>query len=314
MQIAQYISDLLHRHECVVIPGFGAILSRRMPAQYFENSHTIYPPKKALSFNAQIKENDGLLTNYVASVESIPYNEALQSIRNFVRMIERELDKEGQTTLSKIGRFTLSADRTLSFTPMYLVNYLPEAFGLSSQEIYQIDRATQASRVKETPVITINKDTDTPIAGWIKYAAVGAIILGLGSFVGYQKWESQKIEDQLAIELLAQEEFTKQIQEARFDVPSPLPAIKLEVATPAPVVKKYHIIAGAFREVTNADKKVKQLNKKGIPARVIGVNKFGLHNVAFNSFENRNDAINEMYRLRKMGHTGAWLLTGTLDK
>jgi cell division protein FtsN len=80
----------------------------------------------------------------------------------------------------------------------------------------------------------------------------------------------------------------------------------------APIVKNFHVIAGAFRDPANADKKVAQLIEQGFEAERIGVNKYGLHNVAFGSFVERNDAINELYRLRKQGFEGAWLLSGSL--
>ena len=134
MQMQTYISDLLYRQECVVIPDFGAFISRRVPAQHFASSHTIYPPKKGLSFNAQIKQNDGLLANYVASAAHLSYEEAVQEIRNYVRFLDQEIDDNGSITIHKVGRFSRNEEKALQFTPMYLVNYLPEAFGLSSHE------------------------------------------------------------------------------------------------------------------------------------------------------------------------------------
>ena len=94
-------------------------------------------------------------------------------------------------------------------------------------------------------------------------------------------------------------------------ISTPLPSVTMEVA---PVVKNFHVVAGAFRDPANADKKVAQLIEQGYKAERIGVNKYGLHNVAFGSFVERNDAINELYRLRKLGNEGAWLLSGSLEK
>ena len=180
-----YISDLLYRQECVVIPDFGAFISRRVPAQHFASSHTIYPPKKGLSFNAQIKQNDGLLANYVASAAHLSYEEAVQEIRNYVRFLDQEIDDNGSITIHKVGRFSRNEEKALQFTPMYLVNYLPEAFGLSSHETFAIDRIPVA------PEVLYNKELsdDVPVAvletpnanygSWVRYAAVGAVLLGL---------------------------------------------------------------------------------------------------------------------------------------
>ncbi|PQJ31376.1 sporulation protein [Nonlabens arenilitoris] len=327
MQIATYISDLLYRHECVVLPGYGAFISRRVPAQHFASSHTIYPPKKGLSFNAQIQQNDGLLVNYVATVESIPYQQAVQEVRNYVRFLDHELDTNGVVTIHKIGRFTRNEEQSLQFTPMYLVNYLPEAFGLTAHETYAVDRTpvetkipvpaaatielppVQKEEIEETPVVPLHVPaaSKTP---WLRYAAIGAVLIGL-SYVGFNTYTTQEAQNDIAVQEMADEEFTREIQEATFMISNPLPSIELEVA---PVVKNYHIVAGAFRDPANADKKVAQLKRNGYDSQRIGVNKYGLHNVAFSSHADRNDAINELYRLRKQGFTGAWLLTGSLSK
>jgi len=328
MQIATYISDLLYRHECVVLPGYGAFISRRVPAQHFASSHTIYPPKKGLTFNAQIQQNDGLLVNHVASVESIPYQEAIQKVRNYVRFLDHELDTNGIITIHKIGRFTRNEEQSLQFTPMYLVNYLPEAFGLTAHETYAVDRTpvaivtpvSVATAVNETVLEEIQEEEETPVVPlhvpaasktpWLRYAAIGAVLVGL-SYVGFNSYTHHVAENEIAVEEMEDEQFTREIQEATFMIPNPLPSIELEVA---PLIKNYHIVAGAFRDPENADKKIAQLQRKGYDAERIGVNRYGLHNVAFSSYADRDDAINELYRLRKEGFTGAWLLTGSLNK
>ena len=96
MQLATYINDLLYRYECVIIPGFGAFLTQYHSAQIDSNTHTFYPPEKTLSFNRQLQTNDGLLANYVASVEKCSYETALQKIRNFTGKLSLKLS-EGET-------------------------------------------------------------------------------------------------------------------------------------------------------------------------------------------------------------------------
>jgi len=66
MQLSQYISDLLYRYECVTIPDFGAFLSHPISARIDNATNNFYPPQKELSFNIQLKSNDGLLTSYIS--------------------------------------------------------------------------------------------------------------------------------------------------------------------------------------------------------------------------------------------------------
>jgi cell division protein FtsN len=50
------------------------------------------------------------------------------------------------------------------------------------------------------------------------------------------------------------------------------------------------------------------LKKKGFNSKIIGINKWGLTQVSFDSFENRNDAINTLYKIKRTTSKDAWLL------
>ena len=95
MQLSPYIKDLLYRYECVIIPGFGAFLANYTSASIEADSSTFYPPGKTISFNRQLQTNDGVLANYVASVEGTSYELALQKIRNFTGTLSLKLSKGG---------------------------------------------------------------------------------------------------------------------------------------------------------------------------------------------------------------------------
>ncbi|HIP47657.1 MAG TPA: SPOR domain-containing protein [Lutibacter sp.] len=71
---------------------------------------------------------------------------------------------------------------------------------------------------------------------------------------------------------------------------------------------KYHIIAGAFRGSANADKKVNQLKDKGYNASIVGVNKWKLTQVAFNSFATREEAQVFLRKIKNTEAKDAWML------
>ncbi len=71
---------------------------------------------------------------------------------------------------------------------------------------------------------------------------------------------------------------------------------------------KYHIIAGAFRDVANASKKVNQLKAKGYDAHIVGVNKWQLTQVAFSSFATKAAAQQALQSIKKKEAKDAWLL------
>ena len=65
MNFENHISELLYRHQCVVVPGFGAFLTEETSAKIDQNNNVFYAPKKLISFNANLRNNDGLLANKI---------------------------------------------------------------------------------------------------------------------------------------------------------------------------------------------------------------------------------------------------------
>jgi len=70
----------------------------------------------------------------------------------------------------------------------------------------------------------------------------------------------------------------------------------------------YHLIAGAFRNPKNALKKVNQLKRLGYKARILGSNGRGLTHVTFDSYDNKQQALNSLSKIRKEVDKSAWLL------
>lgn len=131
MQLSQYISNLLYRYECVVVPGFGAFLTHKIPASIHQPSNTFYPPKKRLSFNGQLQSNDGVLANHIAESEQISYENAIDKITKQVVSLEQRLKKDETVILPNIGELKRTKNGQLLFEPYYSINYLTESFGLS---------------------------------------------------------------------------------------------------------------------------------------------------------------------------------------
>ena len=66
MQLSKFISELLIEHDCVTVPGLGSFLGNFKSAHYDLENEKFYPPSKQISFNSQIKVNDGLLAKFMS--------------------------------------------------------------------------------------------------------------------------------------------------------------------------------------------------------------------------------------------------------
>ncbi|RED48897.1 HU domain-containing protein [Seonamhaeicola aphaedonensis] len=305
MQLETYISDLLYRYECVTIPEFGAFLTQRVSVSINDSTNTFYPPSKSVAFNEQIQTNDGLLAHYIADVEKIPFEVANKKIAKRVKILKSYLTQGETLTFKNIGDISLNNESKILFEPTYNLNYLTDSFGLSqfvspavNREIYKTD---VENIEKVVPIAITSKQRKA--RPYLRYAAVALIALALGGFAA----SNYHINNIKAHNQLAQEEaelqLDNQIQQATFSL-NPLPTVTLNVSKQT---GNYHIVAGAFRVEENSIKKIKQLKAEGFKARKLGVNKYGLHEVVYGSYEDRLEALKALRTIKNTHNKDAWL-------
>lgn len=312
MQLATYINDLLYRYECVIIPGFGALLTQYHSAQIDSVTNTFYPPGKTLSFNRQLQTNDGLLANYVASVEKCSYESALQKIRNFTGRLSLQLSEGNTISIINIGDFSLNEENSVQFVPSKKQNFNTAAFGLISFISPKINREVYKENIEaleeKVPVLfTPERRFAKP---YLKYAAIALIAISITGFGGLKLYEGQVQKYNFVEKQRANTLVENQIEEATFIIENPLPTLNFTLSKQS---GKYHIIAGAFRIKSNVDRKIQQLFKKGYDANMIGINKYGLHQVAYSSYETRLEAIQALRIIKRTDNPDAWLLVQELE-
>jgi cell division protein FtsN len=314
MHLDTYINDLLYRYECVIIPEFGAFLAQTVSASLNIKNQTFYPPKKVISFNEQLQNNDGLLVGYIADVERISFEQALKKVKKETKQFELLLNKGESITLTNIGVINFNSENNISFEPAESVNFLTASFGLAPATSPSIQRTKQEKKVETiantastTTISVLNKKTTYQI--YKKYAAIIIVALGIIGYLAsdYQLNQIEK-QNQIAQET-ANKEIDAKINKATFIIDNPLPSITLTVTKQN---GDFHIVAGAFRIKENCDKKLEQLQKLGYNARKIGANKYGLHQVVYSSYNSRTEAQKELYKIRESHNQNAWLLVQKL--
>lgn len=307
MKIEHYISRLLYRYQCVTVPGFGAFLTEFQSAQLHEGSNSFYPPKKLLSFNSHLKNNDGLLANHISQSEKTSYDESVLAIQNEVAIWKNILEVNGKFSLKNIGELALNAERNIVFTPSDSLNYHTASFGLGSfvapsvkREIYkeEIEILEEKAPIAFTPERRQRKP-------YLKYAAVFLLAMGVSGTVGFKLFQNQVERETLLVESQVQQQVQNKIQEATFLFSNPLPPVTLTV-----IEQKfnYHVVAGVFRSQENAQKACSQLQELGYKSRQIGKNRHGLYPVLYGSFQNISEAKKTMYDIRASRDKQAWLL------
>lgn len=287
MKISSYIFELLQSHDCVIVPNFGALVARNISAKISSDGSKIFPPNKELSFNKNLVKNDGLLINAISSNENISYEGAEQKITNWVRRTNKKLEKQRYIEIKNIGSISLENTKYV-FVPNQNSIFLKSSYGFNSIDSSQITRRQKS----------INNN-------YLKYAAILIVFLSLTGVFTKSYFDSVN-EFNKASYAEANLEIEKKIQKATFNINTSLPVVKL------PIRKQYgsfHIIAGSFRLEENSLRMISQLKEKGfIEARKVGVNKFGLLQVAYNSYDTVEEARLALSEIRTKEDLNAWLL------
>jgi len=158
MTTANYIKDLLYRYDCVIVPNFGGFVTNRISARINTDSNTFYPPTKEVGFNSHLTHNDGLLANYIASVENISFEKANATILETVSEWNTAIKTEA-VVLENVGSFSLNEKNQLIFSPTNTINYLTSSFGLISLAysiIYDIPAHPPAWTPTLTPIVELS--------------------------------------------------------------------------------------------------------------------------------------------------------------
>jgi hypothetical protein len=313
MQITRYIQELLYQHECVTVPHFGAFLTRSFGARVTPEGQ-FSPPHKEVNFNQLLTANDGVLAHYYALKESISYEQALRLIEKEVSSWKRRLQTQ-TLRFPGVGELRLNAARKIEFIPWGNVNFDLKAFGLTEFRrdpliTKTIPKLMENSNKEDLMFTPEKKESGSKRSPLLKYAAVGIIGVALLS-ASYYFGDQYVTGERILAQEKAQQQIEKNVQEATFDLGSLDPIEVNVVATPEEELYEqlyFSVIAGSFRSIENAEKKVRQLIQEGFPAEVIGNNVKGLHRVAYGRYETKKEAINMLYFLKYTLKEEAWYL------
>ena len=297
MSISKHINELLYNHNCVIVPGFGAFLTKNIAAS--RNNDVFSPPKKTIAFNGMLKENDGLLANKISATDGISYKAALKKIKKDIKTLASSLNV-GEVEIDNIGILRLNDEKKIQFQPNQNVNFDSRSYGLES--------FTRPPRKTSSPEEKVKKLSIPDYA--VRYAAIIILLIGIGS-ISYNSFDEFRYEQKAESLANAQKKILENVQAATFDL-GEYAKISIPIKQNIIPVKSssiyYSVIAGSFRSMENANKKLKSLINLGYQASFTSVNPKGLHRVAYARLKNRNEAVNLISRIKKDKGNDAWLL------
>ena len=185
ISIVEHIEYLMMRHDCVVVPGWGAFIANYSPAAYREDGTGLFErPRRSIGFSSSVDHNDGLLAQSLVRREGISYDAAMRHIADSVAAFRRQLDKGGEVSMGSVGYFRRVEGRYNEFVSFPHVQVRDRYFGLTDLDIKSLamleqeEAERQAAAVVEVPAEPARRNLFVRKA--TRIAASVVVLLGLG--------------------------------------------------------------------------------------------------------------------------------------
>lgn len=147
-QITKLISELLYKHDCVIVPNFGGFVAQFYSSHFSKGSSLLLPPTKQILFNKNLKQNDGLLISAFAEKFDIKYDLAIIQIENYKEYIVSLLFAKKRFELLNLGLLYIDTDNEIRFEPKIDVNFLIDSFGFDSVIAKEIEVTIEPKIIK----------------------------------------------------------------------------------------------------------------------------------------------------------------------
>jgi len=348
-KIEQYISELLYKHECVIVPQFGGFVARHLPASINNEGSLISPPAKSILFNKNLQNNDGLLVNFVMGAEGLAYEAANEYVLKYAHYCNNSLQSKQRVEIQGVGVLFMNAEQSIQFEPQVDVNYLIESFGLFPINAEEI-AAEKTEKIIELSDRRATVVREAPVSR--KYLRIAAIslaapMLALGIFFSlsnkkvkntvtaafgvsseasaYEKSyyknkaysyvakpEANVIVDAngyASISLSNNEYLFVNVSDTVAADKTVVKKVLHHIVKSSSASGKYKIVVGCFSIEENAQRLINTLHERNINAVLAGKNKNGLHVVSAGSTNNVDEARQLLQSVRQ-NYPSAWMMTG----
>lgn len=166
------VIQLLLRHNCVVVPGFGGFVAKQVSAELDLQKGILSPPKKALLFNRFLLTDDGLLLAEYARQYGLYYEDAKGQLQAFTDGLQRQLLNGETIKLAKLGTFARQSDGQITFEQDRFFNLLLSSYGLTNLNFV----SKPVEIVEERPIIALEPVVGASKIKWARVAAAACFL------------------------------------------------------------------------------------------------------------------------------------------
>lgn len=273
-RLALHIEYLLLRHDCVVVPGFGAFINVYHSALEDFETHSLQPMTTEVRFNSALKHNDGMLATSYARRERVSYAEGREMVRVAVSDLQDTLALEGEVSIGRIGRIRTDKSGNLSFHPLLTPRRLSTALGylpvkrhapaveVAPAAATAVTETETAEPVVENPIRKFDTDRNyyIPINKMFARMAASFAVVAVLCLSLILPFTRDYHEDQASV--VPVKAITTAVTKASQQIQAeeqPAPAAEPE-AEAAPQPKTWHLVVGTFRSQDEADNFISSKN------------------------------------------------------
>lgn len=331
MEIKVYIKELLFTNQGVIIPRLGGFVSEYEPAVFDVNENKFLPPSKKITFNPKYSYKDDLLIEFISKKENIDKEKSKIFIDDFAKDVKQKLEKGEKVNFPEIGTLSQTRKGEIVFIQDKESNLLTESFGLQSIK-------TKPIKNQQTTSKTLNPVKKKYISKPIIFGALAIVFLSLialswfltEAYTDFNLLSSNKktiikpsknivintLEKNL--DSIANADSIKGVINQSIDAntnkkdalfytepkktcPTDEKNVKLKYS-------KFHIIAGSFKKMKNAEEFASKLKNKAYDPVIIQSDK-NLIRISIYSFTDETLALKKLYKLReKSDIKSVWIL------
>jgi hypothetical protein len=126
-------------NDCVVIPGWGALIAQYTPSFYNYNNNCIEKPQRTITFNPSIDHNDGMIAHSIMRRHGVNYEKAVKIINDNVAILKQQLNQGSEVPFGRLGFFHIDENGLMEFLPFKHNNGNDDYYGLSAVEFKTIE-------------------------------------------------------------------------------------------------------------------------------------------------------------------------------
>ncbi len=325
--LAKYLTSILHKETCVILPDFGGFVSNYTSAEIDLHTDFFTPPSLTIAFNQSLTHNDGLLIQEIAKQDNVTLEEAENRAQKLITLLRKDIYTNGRADLEGLGLLYLDKDYSIKFKVAIKANLLPQSYGLKSFRFSSIKnrRQLQSFENEYMKEPTVKKRTLV-----ITTAAASVIILlGLTLFVNHKMNQESTVKASLS-DVTSLNIDSALEAEATIDTKTGV-EIETEIKRRKPLIDEsstrkshalhyneahsqdeYHIIAGSFSNIESAKRYGKKLEDEGYsPSYITDGDKV---RISIYSYDEKYEALKQLDFLRATKDRAVWMLKKTKEE